>query len=144
MEAIQEKAYLRELAKEYLEIANLPVMDERTKLWYSHNALKSSRPIVVMEMRSFEHELLPPLKCASEFGKRIEKELLRHIVNHRMVDDDKVVPRHFDLEMDIHIRPFDIDIKREYAVDSAGASLATKILILLSILSRISINSIIA
>ena len=37
-----ERMYLRDLAKRYLELAALPIMAERTGLWYAHN---SSRPI---------------------------------------------------------------------------------------------------
>lgn len=40
-----DKERLRELAKRQLEIANLPVMEERKQAWYAHNSLQNSRPI---------------------------------------------------------------------------------------------------
>lgn len=75
----EERAAIRELAKRTIEIANLPVMKEREKLWYQHNALEGSRPVVVMEMLTFEDDLLPPFRCQSPFGRRMEKALQRAI-----------------------------------------------------------------
>lgn len=55
-----EKLYLRELAKKQKELACLPIMEERKRLWYLHNALKGERPMVVMEEGTFLEEILPP------------------------------------------------------------------------------------
>lgn len=116
----QEKTYLRELAKQVIEIANLPVMKEREALWYAHNALKGERPVIVMEMLTFEDDLLPPPRCASPFGCRMEKTLQRAIVNHEKIDDDKVISAEFEVPLAIEIRKFGLDEVREYARDATG------------------------
>lgn len=60
----EERKILRELAKKQAEYAALPLQKEREKLWYRHNALQGERPVIVVEMPSFEKELLPAAKCA--------------------------------------------------------------------------------
>ncbi len=116
----EERTILRELAKKYLEIANLPVMREREALWYAHNALKGPRPMVVMEMLTFEDDLLPPPRCESPLGRRVERALRRAIANHELIDDDKVVSAEFEVPLKIEIRKFDLDEVREYARDATG------------------------
>jgi hypothetical protein len=72
-----EKRYLRDLARQYLEYANLPVMREREALWYAHNSLQGKRPMVVMELETFQSDFLPPLKCQTPAAREIEYNLLR-------------------------------------------------------------------
>lgn len=122
----QEREYLRQLAHRYLEIANLPIMKEREQLWYRHNSLQAERPIVVMEMGTFESDLMPALQCRSEYGRRMEAAFQRAIVNHEMIDDDKVVSPYFELPIDVSIQPFALEKKREYAEDSKGRTLGFK------------------
>jgi hypothetical protein len=119
----EERTYLRELARKQLEYAHLPVMDERRELWYAHNALCSARPILVMEMGTFRDSILPEPRCTSPAAQFIERQLLTHVLNHELIDDDKVVPDVFVVPWQIHIREFGLDIKRTRARDSRGVEL---------------------
>jgi hypothetical protein len=116
----EERVYLRELAKKCREYASLPVMGERRKLWHEHNALKGRRPVVVMELNTFIQDILPPLKCVSPIALEIEKELQTRIVNHELVDDDKVLPDDYTVPWQIDFRMFDLEIKFHRAEDSEG------------------------
>ncbi|WP_105614608.1 uroporphyrinogen decarboxylase/cobalamine-independent methonine synthase family protein [Vallitalea okinawensis] len=116
----EERHYLRELAKKQLEYANLSIMDERKKLWYAHNGLKGERPVIVMEMDTFKRDLLPAFKCHSKAAIEIEKNLLIPIINHELIDDDKVVPNYYTVYSKIHINEFDFNIRKQYAVDATG------------------------
>ena len=78
----EERLYLRELAKKQREYAALPIMAERTALWYRHNALRGERPVVVMEMGTFERDMLPDPRCTSPAAIEIECSLLRSIISH--------------------------------------------------------------
>ena len=121
----QERAALRELAKKQLEYANLPVMDERKKLWYRHNAMKGERPIVLFEADSTYTvlgEMIPPLQCESATGKTMEVELLKHILSHEMLDDDKVIPGCYTVDRKINIWPFEAVIHTTRGIDAAGRS----------------------
>jgi len=42
----KEKSVIRELAKRLAELANQPIMEERRKLWYAHNDLKTDQPVI--------------------------------------------------------------------------------------------------
>ena len=66
----EERRYLRELAKKQAEYAALPIMAERTALWYRHNALRGERPVVVMEMGTFERDMLPDPQVHISCGHR--------------------------------------------------------------------------
>lgn len=116
----EERIYLRELAKKYLELANLQVMEERQKLWYSHNALKGVKPVIVMEYPSFADDITPALKCISPDAQEIEKNLILPIVNHELIDDDKVISPYYTVYWKIDIIPFGVNMDKTFAEDKNG------------------------
>ncbi len=122
----KEKAYLREIAKKYIEYANLPVMEERKRLWYEHNSLISSRPIIVMEHSLFEEEILPASRCDSKSAKDIERYLMSAIRNFELINDDKVISPYFEVFWKIDLHLFGMDINRIYAEDAHGKKLGYK------------------
>ena len=58
-----EKNYLRDLARKQLELSQLPIMREREKLWYAHNACEGTRPMISVEEGHYWKEMAPELKC---------------------------------------------------------------------------------
>ncbi len=118
-----ERSYLRELARRRMEIAHLPVMAERARLWTAHNELRSPRPMIVVEMGTFRGDVLPPLRCTTELGREIEQNLLEPIISHEIIDDDKVVPTFYAVPWHIHLREFDLDFNRTHAADAEGRML---------------------
>lgn len=119
----KERDYLRDLARKQLEYANLPVMEKRKKLWYAHNSLKGERPIIVMEMETFEEDLLPRPECQSVAAQEIEKNLQRRIINHEFIDDDKVVSPYYTVNWKIILKEFGVLFKRIYSRDGHGKSI---------------------
>lgn len=120
----KERTYLRELARRYMEYASLPVQAECTQLWFDHNDLHDTRPPVVIEMWSFEEDLLPPPSCTSSEAKKIEHYLVEWIANHEQVGDDKVIPPYFPVYWQIEFAMFGYTPKWEYRADSRGLPLA--------------------
>lgn len=118
-----EKEILRELAKKQLEYSALPVMAERTRLWYAHNALQGVRPLIVVEMGSFSGDMLPPLRCETPLAQQAERQMLMLITNHEMIDDDKVMPGYFQLNWDIRQQEFGIDISVQHSTDNQGRNI---------------------
>lgn len=118
--SVAEKAHLRELANKVKEYAELPVMEERRELWYKHNALESDRPVIVVEMDTFEDDMFPAFKCESDAGKEMERRLLRSIINHELVDDDKVVEAEFIVPWQAEFKLFDLDVEKEVSKDEEG------------------------
>ena len=119
----KERIYLRNLAKKQLEYSQLPIMNERTKLWYDHNDLMGEKPVIVMETDYFNEDLLPERVCVSETARAIETELLIHITNHELVNDDKVVPGTYPVNRHINHRDFNMDHIIHRAIDSNGRNL---------------------
>jgi hypothetical protein len=118
-----ERHYLRKLARKQAEYAALPLMEQRKKLWYAHNALRGERPVIVMEMDTFESEMLPALRCKSLAAQAIERSLQRHIVNHECINDDKVVPGYFVVPWQISLDEYGIEIPVEHADDGRGKTI---------------------
>ena len=48
MSGSKDLQILRDLAKQYMEIANKPIQDERRDLWRRHNSLERTRPLVLV------------------------------------------------------------------------------------------------
>jgi hypothetical protein len=118
-----ERAHLRELARKQAEYAALPVMAERRKMWYALNdGGTGARPPVVIEARTFDRDFMPEgvYRCASEDGRAIEYQLLRHIRNHELIDDDKVVPETFDIGWHVEIDELGFEIERRVMRDERG------------------------
>jgi len=108
----KETEYLRELAKEQLELSRLPVMAERSRLWTSHNDLNGERPTVYFEMGTVrDRGFLPECICENEAARYIERTLLSNMMNHKMVGDDRVVPGVFGCGYDSSLLPFGLPVK---------------------------------
>lgn len=122
-QSLKERELLRKLAHKYLEIAQLPIMKEREQLWYRHNACKAERPVIVMEMATFENDLLPKPMCESTYGRRMERYFQRAIINHEWINDDKVVSPYFELPLSISISLAGQAQNRTFIKDSRGVEL---------------------
>lgn len=115
----EEIAYLRELARKQREYANLPVMKERERLWYLHNALEGERAMVVMEEGTFIDDMIT-LKCEHGLAREIEHQLLQNITVAEDIDDDKVIPDYYNLEIWFNYDRYGIKPKRVLAGEGPG------------------------
>ena len=78
--AENERRYLRDLARRQAEIAALPVMEQRRRMWTDVNDSKpGARPPFVIETWTFDRDFMPDsiLRCRSEYGRKLEGALLR-------------------------------------------------------------------
>lgn len=116
----QERDHLRELAKRQLELSQMPVMEERKKLWYLHNELKGLRPMVVMEEGTFLDEILPPLICQDPEARRMERQLWQTILPQEIFQDDKVVTDEFRVDVQVENKLFNVEMKKVFASDGIG------------------------
>ncbi len=115
-----EREYLRELAKKQLEYAMLPTTQQKIKRWYDHNRLKGEQPMVVMEVQSFWGEILPEMKCSDPKMREIERKLQQSITAHELIDDDRVIPDFFPVEVVINRKMWQQEVGRTYADDGLG------------------------
>ncbi|MFA7637056.1 MAG: hypothetical protein WCX81_04765 [Monoglobales bacterium] len=122
-----ERDIIRELAKEKLEISNLPIMKERTELWTKHNDLKGEVPMIHFEVitvvdKGFNYEC----KCTSPDAVAIERQLGNSLTNYKMVCDDRVVTDDFVCLYESSFVPFNIPIKK-VATDGIGFHIESQI-----------------
>ena len=89
----QERTILRDLARRVAEIAALPIMAERRRLWKLHNSLRGERPMILVFPEGAWRELLPDsaLVCETERARRMEWELRSRIYYHEHLCDDTVI-----------------------------------------------------
>lgn len=116
----EEVIYLRELAQKQLEYANKPIMKEREKLWYAHNDLEDTRPLVVMEEITFWDDIRPPFRCTTPLGQEMENQLQRQIAVAELIDDDKVIPNYYEVELLLDYKKFGVEQKKIYAREGIG------------------------
>lgn len=118
-----DREYLRNLAKRQAELAALPIMKEREADWYKHNDLIGGRPMITFETWTCEQDLLPPLQCTSDVARQIELQLVRAVLSHDLIGDDKVVPSFFGVGWHAWMVLFDTRVDRVHAEDSSGGQL---------------------
>lgn len=119
----EDRTILRELAKKQLEYSQLPVVEERAEQWYRHNGGYGEQPMVHVEIRTFEKDIIPKLRCLTDTGRAIELDLYRNFINYEMIDDDRVVPPYFPISWDTWFKPFGVTIEKEHAINSKGEGL---------------------
>lgn len=86
----KEREVVRELAKKLRELANQPIMEERRKLWYAHNDLKTDQPVIDCSPEGAWREAIPPesLVCQNEALREIEWTLRARIYRAEVINDD--------------------------------------------------------
>jgi hypothetical protein len=118
-----ERTVLRELARKQAEYAALPIMAQREQMWYDLNDGRlGTRPSVIIETWTFDRDFMPEsvFRCASQVGRIIERQLLRNIRNHELIDDDKVISSTFDIGWFVDIDEFGVKIETEMVKDAQG------------------------
>jgi hypothetical protein len=91
--SINEKKYLRDLAKRVSEIAALPIINERREKWKKHNDLHSNYPLSLVFPEGSWGEILPnsSFKCISDVARNIENQLKQRIYTFEHFHDDSVI-----------------------------------------------------
>jgi len=106
-----DKEILRELAEQKAVIGNLPVQQEKARLWTALNDLKSERPMVWIneicwnEM-NVNDELT--LRCQGDWAKEQELELRRELYQWNHLPGDMVVNPWIECPRAIHSTDFGI------------------------------------
>ncbi len=116
-----ERERLRMLAQKQLEVYHSPVNQERIQQWFRHNACQPGRPMVHVEMDTFEEEvLMPKLQCESPIARRLEADLYRNFMNITEFDDDWVTPNFFGIRWESWFHPLGHEITAHSATDTSG------------------------
>ena len=86
----KEREVIRDLGKRLAELANLPIMEERRKLWYAHNDLKTDQPVIDCSPEGAWREIVTPdsLVCEDPVAREIEWTLRARIYRAEVINDD--------------------------------------------------------
>lgn len=118
-----ERQYLRGLARCQAEIAALPIMEQRRRMWTDMNDGKpGTRPPFAIETWTFDRDFMPDaiFQCKSPYARQLEAGFLRNIRHHEILDDDHVCPDTIDMYWHVQCNEFGMDIPTTYAKDAEG------------------------
>lgn len=88
----QDKLALGDLAKQYAELCNDPVQDERRALWRQHNSLKKIRPLIYVRAFAWEEMSQSKCMCADPFLRQFEDFFRNHLFWSTFNDDSIFEP----------------------------------------------------
>ena len=111
-----DRAILRDLAHRIVEIAHSPVNEERRELWYRHNDLKGTRPLVLVESFPATDEMVTEatLKCEEKWARNMERGLRVTIAHHEHIADDDVVEPYLTCNWRVSTSDYGVKVNREY------------------------------
>lgn len=111
----QDRDRLRWLAGRQAELAAGDEMSRLYRDWMAHGtAGERRRPMVRIELGTFEQDILPPLyQCQGEAARCIERRLLHNIVCYELFGDDTLVPDTYTVAAHAWLQPFGLRVKRK-------------------------------
>lgn len=94
-----DRQVLRRLAGRVAELAARPIEQEKRDLWYRHNALEPTQPLVFCDPENAWHEIIPAdsLACTGELAREWEFRLRRELFWGEQMGDDRVCEPFFDV-----------------------------------------------
>lgn len=107
----KDRDILRSLAARQMEYALSADMQECIRLWKKHNDFNQERPMLQLELWTFEKDLLPQrLKCTDPEARAIEAQIQRYLIPYEVYHDDQVIPAYFPVSWNTWFKLFDHDI----------------------------------
>ena len=95
----KDRQILRRLAADVARLAARPIEEEKKKLWYAHNALEPTRPVVFCDPENGWNEIITQdqIECEGELARGWEMNLRKEIFWAESMGDDKVVDAVFNV-----------------------------------------------
>lgn len=94
-----DRKVLKELALRVAELAAGPLEEEKRRLWFRHNALEATRPVIFCDPENGWHEIFPEkhLLCKGDLARQWEFHLRKEIFWGESMGDDRVVEAVFNV-----------------------------------------------
>ena len=95
----KEKEILRSLAGKVGMLAARTIEAQKRKLWYDHNALKNTRPVIFCDPENGWNEIIPEdvLECSNDLARAWEMILRKEIFWAEKMGDDRVTDLFFNI-----------------------------------------------
>ncbi|MBD3182797.1 hypothetical protein GF312_10930 [Candidatus Poribacteria bacterium] len=91
MENKKDIQIIRELAKQYRDIANKDIQDKRRDLWRRHNSLEKTRPLIYVRwLAAWNEAKESKLECEDNFYRGHER-FLRQMIFQDTLEDDYII-----------------------------------------------------
>ena len=119
----EDRSILRDLAKQVAEIAALPVMEERRRMWSEHNQLRRVRPMILVFPEGSWRELGEEihLECEGQLARGYESGLRSRIYAHERIHDDIPVEKNWTVGAAIGNTSWGLGAKWKPSTDPTGA-----------------------
>ena len=93
-----DRDILRQLAGQVAEIAPQPIQQEKLDLWYRHNALEATRPLVLCFPENSWDEIIPErMQCEGSLAREWEYQLHKEVFWGAEMRDDRVITPYFNV-----------------------------------------------
>ncbi len=91
---------LRGLALRVVELSSRPIENEKKQLWYDHNALKQTRPVIFCDPENGWNEIITSelLECEGDLARGFEMHLRKEIFWGESMGDDRAVNAYINIE----------------------------------------------
>lgn len=95
----KDRDVLRHVASQVAELAARPIEREKRDLWYRHNALEPTRPVVFCDPENSWNEIIPAnhIRCVGELARRWEMVLRKEVFWGTQMLDDRVIEPYFNV-----------------------------------------------
>jgi hypothetical protein len=95
----EDREILRRLAGRIAELAARPIEDEKRDLWYRHNALEVTRPLIFCDPENGWNEIITnaQIECRGELAREWEMVLRKEIFWGESMGDDRVIEPYFEI-----------------------------------------------
>lgn len=119
----EEKKILQKLAQQVAQIAELPIQEERRKLWTDHHDLKITRPPIFIDPEYAWYELIPhtALQCKNNLARMWEYRLRKEIYWHEVIGDDRVCTKDLPVTYVHAVTSMGLDPKQTRSSQADGA-----------------------
>jgi len=94
-----DRTILRGLAQQVAEIASRPIMAEHRELWYRHNQLEATRPLILCDPENGWNEIITEdqILCSNDIARHWEFHFRKQIFWGNQMGDDYVVEPVFEI-----------------------------------------------
>ncbi|NCA98336.1 MAG: hypothetical protein EOM70_03055 [Clostridia bacterium] len=94
-----DRTILRELALQVADIASRPIMAEHRELWYKHNQLEATRPLILCDPENGWNEIITDdqIRCSNDIARHWEFHFRKQIFWGNQMGDDYVVEPVFEI-----------------------------------------------
>jgi len=107
---------MKSLAREYAEIAALPVHAEKRRLWIKLNSIRMERPMILIDQipwNEMDIDGFLQLRVEDPYWRRVEREMRRTIYKWKYMPADMVIDPYVCLPRPINNTGWGIDAKKD-------------------------------